>query len=217
MNVNDTQAPEPTGDRLEMIFSKQKELAEKYKDVEARRGIGLKAIAGDGPYSLDDHRFQYVMKDYAWRVIEEVAEASSAETEDHAKEEMADAFHFLVELCINSGINYETVRAHVLNHRNPSEGEDTLASLFELNAIAGLFESTFHFVRFLGMTMNCLKNKPWKTTQMETDKRAFEESLLWTLVRFVQLCQSSGMDSSSLYDYYFRKSKVNDFRIRSQY
>ena len=157
MNINDIDTKEvptlPNHDTawIEAIFKRQKHLHDKYKPIEHASGIGL-AIIQDVPFSLDDKRWQYVLKDYAWRVTEELAEAGEAVLEgnpDHHIEELIDALHFYTELMIMTG--YDTV---VIKMSSSSVGK-------------------FHVVQSLGLAMNCLKQKPWKQHHFQTDMTLF--------------------------------------------
>jgi hypothetical protein len=69
----------------------------------------------------------------------------------------------------------------------------------------------------LGEAMNCLKNKPWKVTQMETDRKHYLEELADAFHFFIELCILSGLDARGLTGLYFKKSTVNKFRQRSNY
>lgn len=69
----------------------------------------------------------------------------------------------------------------------------------------------------LGEAMNCLKNKPWKQTHMLTDRNHYEEELADAFHFFVELCILSGINANKLFDLYFRKNQVNQFRQRSNY
>ena len=98
MNVNDAEKEQISGDKLDAIFARQRELMEKYHDIEKAKGL---LQTEDIPVNIDDHLGQARLKDFAWRVTEELGEA-----------------------------------------------------------------------------MNCLKNKPWKQTQMETDRTHYEEEII---------------------------------------
>ncbi len=63
----------------------------------------------------------------------------------------------------------------------------------------------------------CLKNKPWKITAMETDVDHFYEEISDAFHFFIEFCITAGLTSSDLYELYFRKHDVNKFRQRSQY
>ncbi len=101
-------------DMLSQIFRRQMDLMEKYHKIEASNGC---LITPDVPVDLHSHLGQHRLKDFAWRITEELGEAMNclkckpwkvtpmATDVQHYKEEIADAFHFFVELCILSGIS----------------------------------------------------------------------------------------------------------------
>lgn len=113
MNVNDIEKEEVEGDLLEAIFVRQHELMSKYHDIEAKNGFKVPTI----PVNIDDAQGQTHLKDFAWRITEELGEAMNClknkpwkrtqmETDrEHYHEEIVDAFHFFVELCIMSGFD----------------------------------------------------------------------------------------------------------------
>ena len=123
MNIRDIQNIMPDRfphDRLGTIFTRQLELMEKYHDIESKNNPHM---CKEVPVDIQSYAGQNRLKDFAWRITEEIGEAMSClknkpwkatpmETDvDHYKEEIADAFHFFVELCILSGIG-----AHELFH-----------------------------------------------------------------------------------------------------
>jgi hypothetical protein len=69
----------------------------------------------------------------------------------------------------------------------------------------------------LGEAANCLKNKPWKQTEILTDEEHFKEEVIDALHFFIEALILMGFDAESLYQYYFKKNKVNQFRQRSKY
>lgn len=100
---------------LSIIFARQNELMEKYHVIEANNGavVVMPHLFG----VLDDRRVQIRIKDMMERVIEELMEAANtlknkpwkqdAQPTDaeHFYEELSDAFHFFVELCILVGMS----------------------------------------------------------------------------------------------------------------
>jgi hypothetical protein len=82
---------------------------------------------------------------------------------------------------------------------------------------ARLKDFAWRITEELGEAMNCLKNKPWKQTQMETDVTHYIEEVIDAFHFFIELCILSGMDAEDLYRMYFKKSEVNLFRQRSKY
>ncbi len=113
MNVNDIELPELEGDKLELIFKRQTELMEKYHHIEKTNGL---LQTENVPVDIHNHLGQARLKDFAWRITEEIGEAMNClknkpwkqtqmETDvTHYIEELVDAFHFFVELCILSGM-----------------------------------------------------------------------------------------------------------------
>ena len=103
------------GDKLEAIFKRQKELEEKYKDIEANNGALVL------PLPLDLHTFkgQERVRLLIYRIAEELFEAGNTMRNkawksthvpcdiDHFLEEMSDAVHFLVQLYIELGLDAE--------------------------------------------------------------------------------------------------------------
>jgi hypothetical protein len=118
MNVLDFPDVElPDGDLLQSIFEGQKELIAKYAEIE--RGRGALVVSPD-QFGNIDHRFvQWRIKDLAFRMIEELTEATNTlknkpwkqsevpTDKDHFYEELADSFHFFIELCITAGMDAE--------------------------------------------------------------------------------------------------------------
>lgn len=118
MNVKDFEDVDiPEGDLLTRIFEKQLELMVEYEHIEKDRGFITIAPEQFGDL---DHRFvQYRIKDVNARAVEELYEAmnclknkpwkQSEVTTDatHFYEEIADAVHFFVEMCITAGLTAE--------------------------------------------------------------------------------------------------------------
>lgn len=126
-----TQGP-PTGiaDMLATIFAGQRLLMEKYEEIERRNGTVVVRSKYFG--AIDDRQVQMRIKDLAFRTVEELTEATNclknkpwkdtfvATDVDHFYEELADALHFLVELCITAGLSAEDLfklyfRKHAVN------------------------------------------------------------------------------------------------------
>ena len=119
MNIKDFEDVQlPHGDKLELIFKRQKELAEKYHSIEEENaGRPLPTC----PVNINSYRGQERLKDFAWRITEEIAEAMlclkmrpwkitpQVTDKDHYYEEIIDAFHFFIELLIMSGLDAEKV------------------------------------------------------------------------------------------------------------
>jgi len=113
MNINNMKGEKVTGDKLEFIFNRQMELLKKYLDIEEKNGL---VHTKDVPVNLDSFQGQARLKDFAWRITEELGEGMNCLKNkpwkqtfvptdgEHFKEELIDAFHFFVELLISTGI-----------------------------------------------------------------------------------------------------------------
>lgn len=216
MNITHAIKENVKGDKLIAIFNRQKELMEKYHDIEKRSGL---LQTEECPINLDDKRGQARIKDFAWRVTEEVGEALESfvyeHNELHFKEELIDGLHFLTELTILSGLNETEI----------IEGEEGkyLETLVNGGEEVWKYSSptidtlVTKFICHLGMMCNCLKNKPWKQSHMRTDKNNFYDLLKKVWKDYIVLLVYANMDAESITEIYLKKSQVNKFRQRSNY
>lgn len=213
--------------KLTAIFKRQEELMVKYHEIEKKNGL---LQTEDCPVSLHDKFGQARLKDFAWRVTEELGEAldalekhkSDGHDIDHCYEELADALHFLAEFSILAGIGPRKIRASLELVDNWAVIEDTdhLEGIFELVEV--IFDRDTHhwvaeFVMEMGMACNCFKNKPWKQTHMVTDEDEFLYHLAQAWLMFITICKSVDLGPEELTAFYFGKSEVNRFRQRSNY
>jgi hypothetical protein len=128
MNIKDFESISlPDGDLLKLIFQKQKELAEKYHDIESKNeGREVPRI---GNLDINSYAGQRRLKDFAWRITEEIAECMLSlklrawkqtpqiTDVDHYQEELIDALHFFVELLLLSGLDAEmTAKLYLQKH-----------------------------------------------------------------------------------------------------
>lgn len=211
MNIKDAISEEVIKDPLEAIFDRQKELMDKYHEIEAKSGL---LQTPDCPVNLDDKKGQARLKDFAWRITEELGEALDSlyvdKDRDHFKEELVDGLHFLTEFSILAGFT----PAKYLPSHNALE--------FLFNMPKAQYRYTLEsfvakFIQKLGMTCNCLKNKPWKQSQMLTDKNLFYYRLMETWKAYFCILFYAFEDSNEVVETYLKKSQVNKFRQRSNY
>lgn len=76
-----------------------------------------------------------------------------------------------------------------------------------------LWDITFH----LQIARNTLKNKPWKQTEMMTDLKQYEDAQREATAALFKFFYFAGFTKESLYVIYYKKNKVNQFRIKSKY
>lgn len=96
------------------------------------------------------------------------------------------------------------------SHPTPIDLDDARSQWF-------LKDAAYRVVEELSEATNCFKNKPWKQTQVLTDKEHYFEELMDALHFFVRLCIYSGLSAEAVYKMYFKKSEVNLFRQESKY
>ena len=213
MNIKDIETPEVIPKKIwPVLFKKQYELVEKYKVIE-NMGDLLETRANN----INTAKGQKWIKDFAWRVTEELAEAYEAKNEmkeainlnltelindfeEHFKEELIDALHFLIELSIIAGVGADFVE---IIDRKEDEQIDT-------HFYSGI---TYH----LGLMCNTLKNKPWKQTEMLTDAEKFIKYLTLVWVAMLNALKFDIGSDSEVFKYYFKKNEVNKFRQKSKY
>lgn len=221
MNINHAVEEKVEGDLLKAIFDRQKSLMGKYHDIELKSGL---LQTEDCPVNLDDKRGQARIKDFSWRVMEELGEALDAKgSKDHYQEELIDGLHFLTELTILAGKDYDTILPQGIPHYDEDHLRDLVGNAKELIFISAhprrylLNSWVSSFIEQLAMMCNCLKNKPWKQSMMKTDQEAFYKRLTEVWVCYITILVVSGMDADGIAATYLKKSQVNQFRQRSNY
>lgn len=223
MNVNDVDLVEDSDNYIKSIFENQKELMDKYHPIEHKvLGIDALNIKCESESSIDSPVIQLKIKDHLWRVVEEVAESLEASQDSyvHQIEELSDALHFMVEFMIFVGIEYDKLPLLDDVH------EFVKKQLIEYSQ-EGEVDQNFHYIMVkttylevfyrLGLIGNCLKNKPWKQSQMRTDYKKFYDCSIDAFEALINLFCILGLTPRDIYDIYFKKSEVNRFRQRSKY
>lgn len=203
-------------DRLDYIFQRQHALMARYIDIERNNGL---LYTEDVPVNLDDRFGQARLKDFFWRVTEELTEATDAarvhaHIPNHTYEELADALHFLVEACILSGIESEDLNlVPDLGYDDKLEGLVSGSSSPQLK----LEQLVYEVIHHIGCASNCLKQRPWKVTHQLTDRPKFYDNLKQAMFKLCMTFDSLGFTANQVFQMYWKKSEVNKFRIRSNY
>ena len=206
MNITHATEEAIQGNLLKQIFDRQKELMDKYHYIEERSGLLQTA---DCPVNLDDRRGQARIKDFSWRVTEELGEALDALGQDdmeHFAEELVDGLHFLTELTILAGLDWDDLLTLEQMYNNAVSG-----------APGGLDQRVYDYVEGIGMMCNCLKNKPWKQSMMQTDRVAFFARLHSVWAMYIAIMETVFESPADIVSVYLKKSQVNKFRQRSNY
>lgn len=69
----------------------------------------------------------------------------------------------------------------------------------------------------LNLSRNCLKNKPWKQSGVMTNESLYQSKLVEAFVYLMGYYARLGISPDDLYFLYFKKNRVNLFRIKSKY
>lgn len=205
-------------DILGAIFEEQAKLAEKYKRIE-----GMGNLLETTETNMQTKTGQVWLKDFIYRAIEEVGESFEVikdmeregghwdnlnpDLKIHYAEEIIDALHFFVELCIIAGIPRDYF----------SEiGALGLQDKFNFMPVAFRVRH-WHFVEEMTLAGNCLRNKKWKQTDVLTDEKKFKRYLFNSLDALFRILRTVGYTDKDIYVLYFKKNAVNQFRQTSKY
>lgn len=75
----------------------------------------------------------------------------------------------------------------------------------------------WNITKELMISRNCLKNKPWKQSGVLTDEQLYQEQLIKAFIGMIEYFVFMGLNESTLHYLYYKKNKVNKFRIKSNY
>jgi len=186
------------------LLDRQRELVDKYKGIE-----GMPVL----PMDIDTKESQIWVKDFLWRVTEELMEAYEGQDhKEHYMEELSDALHFYLEIYI------------LIDNRPKFDDELLNSMIFSASTYDEEISSTatqltmFNVIYHLGLVGNFLRNKKWKQTQVFVDRDRFHEELDLGFNDLIWLIVRSGIKSKyDLLNLYYKKFQVNQFRQRSKY
>lgn len=191
--------PDTWDEIVAMIFERQRFIIDRTKEMEQ---------LPSPPLALHTMHGQCVIRDFAWRVTEELAESHEAfvKFEDTvlAKHqgliELADAVHYLVELLIFAGIP----AAACLN-KTPK---------FWTHRGLSITGAYWDLVYKMGLAMNSLQNRPWRKSRDRTDEARFRAAILEAWVSLIRCWAVLGCTQEDLFNYYFEKSAIVDQRLQ---
>jgi len=216
-SVEDFKVP-PSSEILQAIFSRQKELAEKYIEIE---GMPIP------PWDVNNAIHQRWIKDFFWRVTEELCEAIELydERDDPHKgplfyEEISDALHFLIEPLVMLGITADDlllVFPVVKGERLTLAGTWEFFRHIKIRDEVPFVQMAGAVIYQLGVAANCLKNKSWKQTQVLTDVEKFRYKYFFAFMEFMYMCVRLGMEIDDMYIVYMKKAMINKFRQDTNY
>lgn len=216
---------------LPEIFEKQTATMEKFHHIEKANG-GLQTE--DVPVDLDSFPGQARLRDFGWRITEELIEALLAyrdldylenslmtlsgepidlcqrkvELWSKTKEELMDCLHFIVEFSILCGFDFygKLNTMDVLNHHLSSSYPQRVGS-FDQGILL--------VIEKLGVALNILRNRAWKQTARPTDYKSFYASTQMMWSSFLDLLKFMGFTPRSVFIGYCGKNEINKQRQES--
>jgi len=220
VSVNEMkEADEIPQDILGAIFEKQMELAKKYVDIE-----NMGDLLESTETNVHTMEGQVWLKDFLYRTTEEVGESFEVILinefakkdwsmicdldQTHYSEELIDSIHFFVELCIIAGIDRSEF-LDISTYGKTSGNMDLTPTGFKVRH--------WEIIQNLTLAGNKLRNKKWKKTHVLTDVPIFTQYLIQAFDSIVACLRAVGLDDCDIYNLYFKKNKVNQFRQRSDY
>lgn len=91
-------------------------------------------------------------------------------------------------------------------------------SLYSSSSYLEMKSNMWDVVYHLNIARNYLKNKPWKQSQMMTNESAFQEELVKAFIKLIGYFYTLWLNNlEDIYTLYFKKQRVNKFRIHSNY
>jgi len=186
---------------ISTLMGEQTFLLDKYKEIE-----GLPTW----PVDIDLPKGQVILKDFIARMAEEIVEAQEylermtptvydSELVSLMEEEVIDALHFYLGVYILAGLT-------------PPQG--VCSKDFPPTVTEQFYTVIYHAF----LSRNFLKNKPWKQTQLLTDRDGFSSQLDKGFNCLMGIFEKSfKWTPNDIYQNYMQKHKVNQFRQRSKY
>lgn len=184
------------------IFDRQRALWLKFEEIEYTNRL----LEWRGPIDdLDSPLQQTKLRRYLWNITEEIAEAIELKwLGGNSVEEVADAFHYLIELYLVCGKIPAMTSLDAL-----FENESPVHPNFPVD------NRWLEVMVDLGRLGNKLKNRAHKRKLTHTNPIIFETGLHQILHGFVRACLAEGITADQLANSYFDKADVNDDRIKS--
>ena len=208
-------------DRLAQIFERQALYLLSLRPIYEKNGFKLHA-SDCWPLDFQGRAEQEEFRLLAWRFTEEMMEAM--ETFENASprldyhEEISDALHFLVELCLATGISCNDLVTGIAGSTYEHEsGEDSLDFVFRKVSLDKIYSTKWYStVRAMSMAMMQLRQRPWRTDNRESNRARFVLMMQATFFAFINTCTRTGMNAEDLHRAYFAKARINDQRTVQQ-
>lgn len=195
-------------DRLKQIFLYQEKLINKIHEGDMNFFF---------PVDIDSRCGQTELRATTGFLLEELGEALAETEAPKIHEELIDGLHFLTELTILAGRDYNNISMF-----EPDLAEGDYLEMFYrdgevLAKKMNKSELIENFVIKLTAFTHTMKNKPWKKTFTQTDSGKFYSLLEECWIAYFGIMVFVGLTPYTIADGYLRKQEVNIKRQESGY
>lgn len=204
----------------EIEYSGQIKSFEELFDLAKKQFVHYEQLEGienwdDYDFSIDCAEDQMKFKDMLQiRFIEELTEASVSlpEPEEHFWEEIGDALNFFLSAYAMLGVDFNSLPSpsKYLN-KGKGSGKIRPESLSEFCLFA------YPIIEKVGWLCNLLKNRPWAQSNYLVSLQDFDERLLALWKTFWMYLGDFNLSDEDVFEMFYRKYKVNEFRISTGY
>jgi len=184
------------------LFKKQQELLDKYGEME-----GIPSY----PFDINDKTSQVWIKDFLWRITEEMGEAYMEylfNNTNEMLEELSDMLHFYLELMILVGVEVSDSLSLCM-----TKAQDQLKESGGVTFERAVLEA----IQRITMTGNLLKNKPWKQKMVKTNIATFKSHVIIGFYATLGLFVAAGCIPTEVYSLYMSKHQINKERQETGY
>lgn len=193
---------------LEEIFNHQATLTKKFHGIVSEKGLLVHSY--HIPMSPSTWEGSLLLHQTLHWFNLEIGEALYASDLSHRPEEIIDALHFLVEFCLICGIKPADLLVE--------ETEYPLAYILQASTddifIFDDSDSNLRFTILAALRVaEVLKNKPWKQSLREIDRKAFLERVRGIWYWWGASARTAGLTSEDVYSRYLQKNEENHRRI----
>lgn len=237
IEVPNLNIPENPGSILDAMFAAQLRLYEKYAEIERNNGT-WKPDLKLAPQDLSGRALQEWVKQMFWRVTEELAEMTELPVDLAGRwgqhypadkrlvnflDELSDALHFLIEVtavlgCVRKqDIQHVFLKVQEIGLSQPAIDGARAVREFPDQCMSALGMRVFRITQAMGLAANCLKNRPWKQTEVPVDCELFSRRLLAVWARLAELCTFCELNLVNLYQVYHIKHATNVKRQKEGY
>jgi len=194
-------------DRLEQVFEHKRKSSAEFRAVQRKNGLiltpdDMTADPNTREGAIELHKSIHWFNLELWEFM--------CTSTDERPEELADVLHFLVELTILAGLDHTVVPEW--------EDCDRLDVMLQASLqdpwVLPDADANARFSIVAGLRLaNLLKNKPWKQTLKEIDRKELTVCVAAMFFWYGATVRTSGLSAEDLFQQFVRKEDINHTRV----